>query len=111
MSRKQCIKCPWRRDVDPRDIPDGYCEAKHRALADTIARPEALPSGPLHLMACHETGPGREIPCVGWLVHQLGPGQNIALRIAVSTGRIDADVETVGAQHQTFDDTLPGDTQ
>lgn len=29
--RKQCHKCPWRTDVDPNDIPNGYCELKHMA--------------------------------------------------------------------------------
>lgn len=38
----QCAKCPWRVDVDPHDIPNGYCEVKHRALESTIARPGEL---------------------------------------------------------------------
>lgn len=32
---------------------------------------------------------------------------NLALRLAVMTGKIDADVKTVGPQHQRFEDTLP----
>jgi hypothetical protein len=44
---------------------------------------------------------------VGWLAHQLGPGNNIALRLAVMAGRIDGNVETVGPQHERFEDTLP----
>ena len=39
---KQCRKCPWRKDVDPHDIPNGYCEQKHAGLADTIAEPRAF---------------------------------------------------------------------
>jgi hypothetical protein len=103
--RKQCKKCPWRVGVDAREIPDGYCRAKHEALVDTIATPGEL--GPLVAMACHEAPIGAEIPCVGWLINQLGDGNNIALRIAVARGQIDANVEAIGPQHEHFEDTLP----
>jgi hypothetical protein len=59
------------------------------------------------MMACHETKPGRELPCVGWLVNQVGPGNNLGVRLAVMQGRIDGNVETVGPQHERFEDTLP----
>lgn len=104
--RLQCAKCPWRKDVDPHDIPNGYCEKKHAGLAKTIANPGDL-RGSGSMMACHETPPGKEKPCVGWLVHQLGPGNNIGLRMQVIYGRIDARVRTIGEQHETFEDTLP----
>lgn len=106
--RRQCAKCPWRVDVDPRDIPNGYCETKHRNLKGSIAEPGSLNGlASLRMMACHETKIGKELPCVGWLANQLGPGNNIGLRLAVATGRIDADFELVGEQHATFEDTLP----
>jgi len=106
--RKQCKKCPWRTDVDPHDIPNGYCETKHAALADTIAKPGALNlGGPLRIMACHESKIGKEIPCVGWLAHQLGPGNNIMLRLAARHDRSLTDFELVGEQHERFEDTLP----
>ena len=105
--RKQCAKCPWKKTTNPHDIPNGYDVAQHRALKKTIATPGdigAITSGKLHLMACHET---HDEPCVGWLVQQLGPGNNIALRYRVALGHLDADVETVGEQHERFEDTLP----
>ena len=106
--RRQCAKCPWRADVDPYDIPDGYCETKHANLASTIAKdPLRSLNGPLRIMACHESTPGNGIPCAGWLMNQLGPGNNIGLRLAVAHGRLDADVELVGEQHERFEDTLP----
>jgi hypothetical protein len=43
VTRRQCSKCPWRVDVDPRMIPRGYSEEKHRGLANTIAQPGQLP--------------------------------------------------------------------
>lgn len=109
MTRKQCKKCPWRVDVNPHDIPNGYCAEKHANLKRTIAEPGSLRniSSSIRLMACHETPVGRELPCVGWLMNQLGPGNNIGLRLAVRDGLVDADVETVGEQHERFEDTLP----
>lgn len=104
--RRQCGKCPWRVDVDPRDIPGGYCETKHRGLASCIAEEGRL-DRTLRAMACHESKSGKEIECVGWLVHQLGHGNNLGLRLAVMAGRVSGNVETVGAQHERFEDTLP----
>ena len=106
--RTQCKKCPWRVDVDPHDIPNGYCETKHKNLAGTISDGRLNLADPLRIMACHESAPSDEIPCVGWLSNQLGPGNNIALRIAVMRGRIDANFQLVGEQHEYFEDTLPG---
>ena len=109
-SRRQCQKCPWKVDTDPNEIPGGYYEKKHRALANTIAEPGDLKGafgGEIRLMACHETTGGRELPCVGWLVQQLGEGNNIALRLAVIAKKVNANVETVGPQHDRLEDTLP----
>lgn len=114
MPRLQCAKCPWRKSTDPHDIPNGYCAERHAALRDTIAPDPNTAAGlaavldrRLRIMACHETPVGAELPCVGWLVHQLGPGNNIPLRLAVGVGRISADVETVGPQHPNLEATLP----
>ena len=108
--RRQCAKCPWRKDVDPRDIPDGYCEVKHANLKSTIAEPGSvrglLGGDPLRVMACHEFPVSAEQPCVGWVIHQLGPGNNIALRMQALDGRF-KNWRTVGEQHETFEDTLP----
>lgn len=108
-TQRQCAKCPWKKSTDPRDIPNGYCETKHRNLKSTIARPGDLSSvfsGTLRAMACHDSMPGKEIPCVGWVANQIGPGNNIALRLRVMSGSIRVP-ETVGEQHETFEDTLP----
>ena len=108
MSRKQCKKCPWRIDTDPTTIPGGYSVDKHKNLKNTVATPGALNiSDELQMMACHETPRGKEKSCVGWLVNQLGPGNNIELRLSVIAGRVDGDVETEGEQHACFEDTLP----
>jgi len=101
---KQCKACPWKVSTVPeRDIPNGYCATKHAKLRRTIARDPAHVG---HAMACHETPVGRERPCVGWVVNQLGPGNNIILRLLARDGRFNA-MELDGEQHETFEDTLP----
>src|SRR6185437_2226947 len=104
---RQCDKCPWRKDVDPHDIPNGYCETKHKNLAGTIAKPGDI-SGvfrrELPIMACHET---HDAHCIGWLMNQLGPGNSIALRIAMRDCENMRKVKLVGEQHECFEDTLP----
>ncbi len=109
MTRRQCAHCPWRKDVDPNDIPNGYSRKRHAALSDTIADPGStcgIGDG-VRMMACHETPKGAEDPCVGWLAHQLGPGNNLALRLRAMAGKLDTDFATVGEQHERFEDTLP----
>lgn len=103
---RQCEKCPWLRDVDPRTIPNGYCEAKHRALESTIGGGgiAGLASRTLRVMACHET---HDAHCIGWLVNQIGPGNNIALRIQMMNCTNADRVRLAGEQHETFEDTLP----
>lgn len=105
----QCKACPWRTDVDPHDIPDGYCPAKHAALESTIAKPGDMRgafSGELKVMACHETG---DAHCVGWLMNQLGPGNNIGLRLQMMSCENAGKIKLIGEQHATFEDTLPED--
>lgn len=99
----QCEKCPWRVEVDPHDIPNGYCETKHKALKKTIAEPGAFRSTGA-AMACHES---HDAHCIGWLVHQIGPGNNIGLRIRMMSCTNAKKIRTRGEQHQRFEDTLP----
>lgn len=101
---RQCVKCPWRVDVDPHDIPNGYSEDKHRALENTIARPGNGFLGPRSAMACHET---HDAHCIGWLVNQLGRGNNIGLRIRMISCTNARAIRLRGEQHETFEDTLP----
>lgn len=103
----QCGKCPWKTSTNPRDIPNGYCPSKHAALRSTIAEPGAIGFGDLVIMACHDSPLGAEGPCIGWLTHQLGRGNNIALRLWARHVDNLGDVRTSGAQHQRFEDTLP----
>ena len=109
--KNQCKACPWKKNTNPRDIPNGYCPTKHANLRSTIAKPGDISNvgrGGLHLMACHESDVGKEQPCVGWLSHQLGPGNNIALRFMALDGRFNG-LKLDGPQHRTFEATLGKD--
>jgi hypothetical protein len=104
----QCATCPWRVDCDPEEDIVGYSEELHKRLTRTLASgPESIfTEAARQAMACHKSTPGAEFPCAGWLQNQLGPGNNIGLRIAVSAGRMPAPV-VHGEQHERFEDTLP----
>ena len=107
---KQCKACPWKKSTVPdRDIPGGYCETLHKGLANTIATPGSIEGlgGPLYIMACHESTKTDPRICVGWAVHQLGPGNNIALRLKARHDTSLHNLQTVGPQHETLEDTLP----
>jgi hypothetical protein len=102
----QCAKCPWKVSTDPHEIPRGYSEDLHRGLACTIAEPGSLRSTG-HAMACHEHPVGEEVFCVGWLAHQIGPGNNIGLRLRMISCENARAIKLDGEQHETFEDTLP----
>ena len=108
---KQCDHCPWRKDACVEDIP-GYVPELHPQLETTIAKPMdwsklAQASSTLRLMACHESPVGEETSCIGWLVNQIGTGNNLMLRLAAFSCTNIEEVETVGEQHERFEDTLP----
>lgn len=101
---KQCRSCPWRVGADPDSEIPNYSRALHEKLSSTIAEPGRF-GAPGAVMACHYSAEGAEFPCAGWLAHQLGVGNNIALRLAVMAGRMPIpDVD--GPQHQCFEHTL-----
>lgn len=102
----QCAKCPWKVSTDPREIPHGYSEERHRALACTIAEPGSLRDTG-QAMSCHEHPASDEAHCIGWLAHQLGPGNNIGLRMRMMSCENARLIQLDGEQHRAFEDTLP----
>ena len=89
----QCPSCPWRVDCVPiRDIPN-YVPDLHCQLDKTIRSGlETLFQQERHIMACHYSKPGEEFPCAGWLANQLGPGNNLGVRLLVMTGKMSVPV-------------------
>lgn len=103
----QCKHCPWKVNTDPYDIPDGYCEVKHRNLENTIAKEGEINLGKMNVMACHHSDGNDQMYCVGWLHNQMGVGNNIGLRIAMRGCENLRDIKLTGEQHERFSDTLP----
>lgn len=103
----QCATCPWKVTTVPDcDIPNGYSTSLHQKLSCTIAKEVSLRPGALRAMACHYSPIGKEHACAGWLHHQLGVGNNIAVRLGVMSGRLPVP-NVDGDQHERFEDTLP----
>lgn len=65
----QCDKCPWKKDVNPFDIPNGYDLEKHKGLKNTIAEPGHYDpdNRQLKVMSCHEI---EDSHCVGWFLFE-----------------------------------------
>lgn len=101
--KKQCKACPWKKSTIPQDdIPGGYSEELHEGLCHL--KDDAGPFQTGKIMGCHESKPGSEYACVGWLAHELGPGNNIGLRLrCMNTGKLELD----GEQHGSIEETLP----
>lgn len=102
----QCRTCPWRVDCDPMtDIPN-YVPGLHHKLDNTIRSGlETLGCKTMRVMACHYSKPGEEFPCAGWLSNQIGPGNNLGVRLRVMTGQMPVPVVD-GEQYETFEETL-----
>ncbi len=104
----QCLSCPWRVGANPdRDIP-GYSRELHEQLeSETIAEPGVyMPSSTLRIMACHVTKPGEDRYCAGWLMNQLGEGNNLPLRVKLARDPTFGGMKLLGPQHATLADTL-----
>lgn len=103
----QCNKCPWRKDVDPNEIPNGYTKEKHCNLELTIAKEGELNlTGNMHVMACHET---HDAHCIGWVHNQINQGNNIGLRMQILLCENAHKIRLKGEQHYLFEDTIPRD--
>lgn len=77
----------------------------HENLKSCIAEPGDICA--TAVMACHADGGKNNIPCVGWLVNQLGPGNNIRLRMKLFNDPKAAKLQVVGPQHPNFESTIP----
>lgn len=84
---RPCKSCPWQVHARASDIPNFSIELAEK-LAGTC--PDARGMGPdfgaTHF-ACHQSEPGQEFACAGWLasVGHAHPG----VRLAIAQGRLD----------------------
>lgn len=105
---KQCESCPWKVTTNPfRDIP-GYDREKHRGLKKTISEGsiDELFDPAKAAMQCHKHTDDDPAHCIGWLMHQLGPGNNIAMRMQMITCTNRDKLKLDGEQHESFEDTI-----
>lgn len=101
---QQCSTCPWKLGSTVSDIPN-YEESRHRGLDSTIA--DSLDwSDRTTNMSCHYAKDGEPRYCIGWLSHQLGPGNNIGLRLQMLNCENIGDLVLDGPQVDSFDDTF-----
>ncbi|MDN7726514.1 DUF6283 family protein [Burkholderia gladioli] len=85
---KPCASCPWRRDARAADIP-----TFDLALAEHLSAtcPDSRDMGPdldASVFACHQSKPGEEFACAGWLA-TVG-NRHPRVRLAVLSNRLDA---------------------
>jgi len=85
---KPCASCPWRVDATARDIPNFDL-----ALAESLVHtcPDEKGMGPdffAKVFACHQSKPGDEFACAGWLA-TVGHAHP-RVRLTVSMGDVDA---------------------
>jgi hypothetical protein len=107
---KQCAKCPWKKETDNSEIP-GYSKDYHENLECKLSFNDNSIGGiekNQYAMACHESKEGDDYFCVGWLVNQLGEGNNILLRLAMLNYSNASELEVYGQQYSNFKDSLNG---
>ena len=105
--RKPCPTCPWRLKKTASDIPNFDLELAE-ALADTCGTPGQEVDAAGRRFACHQSKPGEEIPCAGWLAavgyHHIG------VRVDVALGRIPAEAVVPDDDwpelHPSFDEMI-----
>ena len=103
---KQCKNCPWRVDADLSQIP-GYSEQQHVNLQYTISKSpfDYFTEYEIRAMACHCSPEHEPEMCVGWLINQLGEGNNIQLRLYMRHFYL-GQVEAHGEQYSTLQETI-----
>lgn len=84
--RKPCAACPWRVDAHAQDIPNFKLELAED-LAASSPRERGNPEFGDPQFACHQSRPGEEIACAGWLA-SVGHAHP-QVRIGVYQGRVD----------------------
>ena len=103
---QQCKTCPWKKSATVADIPN-YSLSQHKKLITTISSGDISEIGsPIKVMACHKSAEGNEFECIGWLNHQLGYGNNIALRMMMLNCENARDIQIDCEQKETFEETF-----
>lgn len=106
--RQPCPSCPWRVDQDASAIPH-FSLALAERLAATC--PDERGMGPDFgdpQFACHQSRPGAEFVCAGWLA--VVGHRHPAVRMSVLAGTVPAEALEIGdgwpALHESFADVI-----
>jgi hypothetical protein len=103
-----CPSCPWRTDQTALDIPNFDIRLAERLAATCPDAKNMGPSFDASIFACHQSKPGREIACAGWLA-SVGRAHPV-VRLAVGTGKLDVAALGPGegwpALHRTYPEVL-----
>lgn len=105
----QCKHCPWKVSADLTKIPN-YNRQQHLDLEPCIAK-DCTDFTNRPVMSCHNSKECCPEPCIGYLVNQLGIGNNIPLRLKVRNWDGIESIKTVGKQLETFEETLRNTTK
>jgi len=97
-----CATCPWRVDQHADAIPNFDLELAENLIGTTSDQLGAP------LFACHQSRPGREVVCRGWLVAY--GWDNIAVRLKLINGSLTPEDLTAGEDwpelHSTFGEVI-----
>lgn len=109
---KQCANCPWKKSTKHEDIDrrEGFDVEYYKSVRDDfVSRPGFIGMSQDHdNMGCHKHPDEDDVPCIGWLAHEVGPGNNIGLRLWLTQFENSWDIETVGEQHKSIYDFFGG---
>jgi len=105
---KPCPSCPWRKDSTAATIPN-FSMQLAEDLTDTCPNEQNIgPDLGAKMFACHQSKPGEEFACAGWLA--MVGSAHPEVRIAVFRHELDPAALRPGADwpelHATYPEVL-----
>lgn len=102
---RPCPCCPWRLTTHASDIPR-FSLVLAEALAETCPDEHGIGPAPrTPMFSCHQSVPGNDIPCAGWLA-QVGDC-HVGVRIALHEERLERGALRPGADWPALHDNYP----
>lgn len=103
-ARPPCPSCPWRVDQDAAAIPHFSLDLAERLAATCPDERGMGPDFGAAQFACHQSRPGGEVVCAGWLA--VAGHRHPAVRIGVARGSVPVEALEPGdgwpALHEEF---------
>ncbi|MFY2597283.1 DUF6283 family protein [Achromobacter xylosoxidans] len=90
--RQPCPKCPWRTDAVGEFPAESFRHSANTAYDMSQ-----------HVFSCHDSGTKKPATCAGFLLR--GADNNLAVRLAYMSGRLEGDVTDGGCElHDSYRD-------